>query len=203
MLDAIENPRNARSRRTRAALLDAARSLLEEQGTEALTMAAVAERAGVSRRAVYLHFASRTQPLTELFADVSEQEGLAASLQPGWTPRCRRRPARVGRPPGPASTRASLPSPWPSSGSAAATPTPPGTGGWSWPTSRPAAAGWPGGLARERRLARPWTVPAATDMLWALMSFELLEELLVDRGWSPARYRAHLAALLAATFLAH
>jgi hypothetical protein len=38
-------------------------------------------------------------------------------------------------------------------------------------------------------------------MLWALMSFELLEELLVDRGWSPARYRAHLAALLAATFL--
>jgi hypothetical protein len=44
-------------------------------------------------------------------------------------------------------------------------------------------------------------VPAATDMLWALMSFELLEELLVDRGWSPTRYRTHMAALLASTFL--
>ncbi|HSO53579.1 MAG TPA: TetR family transcriptional regulator, partial [Actinomycetes bacterium] len=46
MLDAIDRPQNARSRRTRAALLAAARSLLEEQGAEALTMAAVAERAG-------------------------------------------------------------------------------------------------------------------------------------------------------------
>src|SRR6266540_2122447 len=84
MLDATEKPRNARSRRTRAALLDAARALLEEQGTESLTMATVAERAGISRRAVYLHFASRTELLTELFGYVSEQEGLASSLEPVW-----------------------------------------------------------------------------------------------------------------------
>jgi hypothetical protein len=38
-------------------------------------------------------------------------------------------------------------------------------------------------------------------MLWALMSFDLLEELLVDRGWSARRYRTHLAALLRSTFL--
>jgi AcrR family transcriptional regulator len=84
MADAIEDPRNARSRRTRAALLAATRALLEEQGTEALTMAAVAERAGVSRRAVYLHFASRTELLTALFGYVSDQEGLAASLEQVW-----------------------------------------------------------------------------------------------------------------------
>src|SRR6266545_4126533 len=84
MLDSVEEPRNARSRRTRAALLDATRALLEEHGTEWLTMAAVAERAGVSRRAVYLHFASRAELLTELFGHVSEREGLAASLQPVW-----------------------------------------------------------------------------------------------------------------------
>jgi AcrR family transcriptional regulator len=93
-------------------------------------MAAVAERAGVSRRAVYLHFTSRAELLTELFAHVSEQEGLAASLQPVW--------------------------------------------------------------------AAP---DAAADMLWALMSFDLLEELLVDRGWSVRRYRTHLAALFRSTFL--
>jgi Bacterial regulatory proteins, tetR family len=101
-----------------------------EHGTESLTMAAVAERAGVSRRAVYLHFTSRAELLTELFAHVSEQEGLAASLQPVW--------------------------------------------------------------------AAP---DAAADMLWALMSFDLLEELLVDRGWSVRRYRTHLAALFRSTFL--
>src|SRR5215217_1613652 len=84
MADAIEDPRNARSRRTRAALLAATQVLLEEQGTEALTMAAVAERAGVSRRAVYLHFASRTELLTALFGYVSDQEGLAASLEQVW-----------------------------------------------------------------------------------------------------------------------
>jgi hypothetical protein len=38
-------------------------------------------------------------------------------------------------------------------------------------------------------------------MLWALMSYDLLEELLVDRGWSTRRYRTYLAALLRSTFL--
>jgi hypothetical protein len=56
-------------------------------------------------------------------------------------------------------------------------------------------------LAREQRLAPPWTVQTATDMLWALMSYELLEELMVDRGWSAGSYRTHLAALFRATFL--
>src|SRR5688572_23279920 len=55
----IETPANSRSRRTRSALLSAARDLLEEGGAEALTMSSVAERAGVTRRAVYLHFGVR------------------------------------------------------------------------------------------------------------------------------------------------
>jgi AcrR family transcriptional regulator len=38
-------------------------------------MAAVADRAGVSRRAVYLHYASRAELVTALFDYVSEQEG--------------------------------------------------------------------------------------------------------------------------------
>jgi AcrR family transcriptional regulator len=197
----IEDPRNARSRRTRVALLAAARSLLEERGSESLTMAAVAERAGVSRRAVYLHFASRAELLTELFHYVSEAEGLAASLQPVWEApdaaaaldewaghlaRFHPRVLAVAR----AIQRVRR-------------------------TDPDAAQHWDlvmrdqhaschrlaARLSAEQRLPRPWTVRTAADMLWALMSFDLLEELLVDRGWSVRRYRAHLAALLRSTFL--
>jgi len=201
MHEAIAEPRNARSRRTRAALLAAARALLEEHGAESLTMAAVAERASVSRRAVYLHFASRTELLTALFGYVSEQEGLTASLEPVWRApdaaaaleewarhlaRFHPRILAVAR----AVERVRR-------------------------TDPDAARHWElvmadqlaccrrlaTRLAAERRLAPPWTVRTTTDMLWALMSFDLLEELLVDRGWSPRRYRTHLAALLRATFL--
>ena len=200
-MEPIEEPRNARSRRTRAALLTATRSLLEEQGAESLTMAAVAERAGVSRRAVYLHFASRTELLTELFGYMSEQEGLAASLQPVWQApdaaaaleewarhlaRFHPRVLAVAR----AIQRVRRVDP-------------DAEAHWHLVMADQQAccrrlAAW---LARERRLAPPWTVPTAADMLWALMSYELLEDLLIDRGWSPRRYRTHLAALFRSTFL--
>jgi AcrR family transcriptional regulator len=201
MLESTQEPRNARSRRTRAGLLAATRALLEEQGAESLTMAAVAERAGVSRRAVYLHFASRTELLTELFGYVGEQEGLAASLQSVWQApdaaaalqqwaahlaRFHPRVLAVAR----AIQRVRRSDP-----DAAAH--------WQLVMADQQAschrlAAW---LAREQRLAPPWTVQTAADMLWALMSYELLEELLVDRGWSVRRYRAHLAALFKSTFL--
>ena len=201
MVEPIEEPRNARSRRTRAALLAATRSLLEEQGAEALTMAAVAERAGVSRRAVYLHFASRTELLTELFGYMSEQEGLAASLDPVWRApdaaaaleewarhlaRFHPRVLAVAR----AIQRVRRVDP-------------DADAHWQLVMADQQAccqrlAAW---LARERRLAAPWTVPTAADMLWALMSYELLEDLLVDRGWSQRRYRTYLAALFQSTFV--
>jgi len=201
MLEAIEEPRNARSRRTRAALLAATRALLEQQGTEPLTMAAVAEQAGVSRRAVYLHFASRAELLTELFGYVSQQEGLASSLEPVWQApdaaaaldqwarhlaRFHPRILAVAR----AIQRVRRVDP-------------DAAQHWELVMADQQAcchrlAAW---LAGEQRLAPPWTVQTAADMLWALMSFDLLEELLVDRGWSPRRYRTHLAALFRSTFL--
>ena len=201
MARTIQDPRNARSRRTSGALLDATRALLEERGAEALTMAAVAERAGVSRRAVYLHFSSRAELLRELFHHVSEQEGLVASLRAVWE----------------AGDAAAALDQWAghlarfhprilavaSAVQRVRHADPDAAAHWQLVVADQQAAcrrlaAW---LARERRLARPWTVQAAADMLWALMSFELLEQLLVDRGWSVRRYRTHLAALLRATFL--
>ncbi|CAN5159093.1 hypothetical protein BH20ACT5_BH20ACT5_01850 [soil metagenome] len=192
---------NARGRRTRAALLAGARALLEEGGFSALTMAAVAERAGVSRRAVYLHFASRAELATALFDHVSEAEGLAKSLATVWRapdaaaaldewarhlarfhPRVlavARAIERVRR------TDADAAAHW-------------------TVVARDQQAGcrrlaeW---LAGEDRLAAPWTVASATDMLWALMSFDILEQLTVDRGWSSRRYGDHLGVLFRSTFL--
>ncbi|MFF3321032.1 TetR/AcrR family transcriptional regulator [Streptomyces sp. NPDC002889] len=52
----------------RAALLDAARSLLSEGGTEALTFPALAERTGLARSSVYEYFRSRASVVEELCA---------------------------------------------------------------------------------------------------------------------------------------
>ncbi|MEU1042828.1 TetR/AcrR family transcriptional regulator [Streptomyces sp. NPDC005551] len=50
----------------RAALLDAARTLLSEGGTEALTFPALAERTGLARSSVYEYFRSRAAVVQEL-----------------------------------------------------------------------------------------------------------------------------------------
>ncbi|MFG3253530.1 TetR/AcrR family transcriptional regulator [Streptomyces sp. NPDC048172] len=52
----------------RAALLDAARSLLSEGGTEALTFPALAQSTGLARSSVYEYFRSRAAVVEELCA---------------------------------------------------------------------------------------------------------------------------------------
>jgi AcrR family transcriptional regulator len=51
------------AQRSRAALLTAARELMAETGPEALTVVAVAQRAGLNRSTAYQHFKSREQLL--------------------------------------------------------------------------------------------------------------------------------------------
>lgn len=77
----IETPQNARSRRTRKALQNAALDLLHDGGVGAVTMEAVACRAGYSRRAVYLHFGSRSELFVSLIDFVNEREGIDKSRQ--------------------------------------------------------------------------------------------------------------------------
>lgn len=197
----IAEPQNARSRRTCAALLAATRELLEEQGFDAVTMAAVAARAGVSRRAVYLHFSSRAELLTAVFSYLGEREDIGGSLRRVWEAadsvaalqewarhlaRIHPRLLAVAR----AADRVRRGDPeaaafWDRS-----------MGNWHAGCSRLVA--W---LDRDGRLAPPWTVDAAADMLWALMSFDVLEGLLVDRHWSPERYAEHLAVVFRKTFV--
>jgi AcrR family transcriptional regulator len=200
-LKQIPDATNARSRATRTALLAAARALLEESGFEALTMGAVAERASVTRRAVYLHFASRATLVDELFDFVTEAEGLAESTAPVWA----------------ASDSMSALEHW-AAHLARFHPqvieltraaerlhrTDPGAARHRnrYMREQLAAcrrlAAW---LQQERKLAAPWTVETAADMLFALISTDLLERLLVERRWSRKRLADHLAALLRGTFV--
>lgn len=197
----IDEPANARSRRTRRALLDATRTILERDGFDALTMAAIAEEAGVTRRGVYLHFGSVAALVTGLFDHVAEAEGLDASVAPVWeaadavaaldawarhladyhprviaVDRAVRRVEAVNQ--AAADHRARV--------SAAQEAI----------CSRLAC--W---LADEDRLAVGWTVATATDLLYGLIATELLGRLIEERGWSQAKLGDRVALLLRSTLV--
>lgn len=192
---------NARSRRTSEAILATTRRLIEERGFESVTMALVAEEVGVSRRAIYLHYASRTELLVAVFNRLGDEGDLPGSVQPVWDAPDAERALEewalhlsrfhidvltVSR----AIERARHADEvaeqlW----QAIMT-------NWRMHAGRLVRL-----LAREHRLAPPWTVSTATDMVCALMSFELTEHLVVARKWSRKRYAEHVTALLKATFL--
>lgn len=193
-------PTNARSRRTREALLRAARELLEGEGFGALTIGAVAERAGVSRRAVYLHFQSPSALIGALFDYVAESEGLQESLT-----RVRQAPDALTALDEWARHEATY----------HVRILPVARALEHAGRDHPDAATWRKRIADyqladcrmlaqrlhgEGRLAKGWTVATAADMLWALISTEMLERLLVDCRWSPPAYARLYAQLLRRTF---
>lgn len=192
----IVEPRNLRSRETRAAVLDATWALLEERGVAHTTMAAVAERAGVTRRALYLHFASRAEMFLALHAHVDERLDLAASLRPiaaapdavaaleafvahlaSFHARIRAIDLAIAREKDTDPDLALL--------------VRQGTDAW-----RGACLGIACRLADEGRLAAPWTVDEAADLLWNQMFPDVLDRLTVERGWTLERYRELVTAQL-------
>jgi AcrR family transcriptional regulator len=197
----IQTPQNARSRRTCEALLAATRALVTEQGFEPLTMAAVADRAGVSRRAVYLHFTSRAELVGSLLQYVGEVEDLGGSLQKVWQApdslaavdewarhlaRAHPKILDVAR----AADRVHRSDPdaalvWEESMR-------------RWQLGSRRLVTW---LHDEGNLAAPWTVDTAADMMWALMSLDTLERLTVDCRWSNKRYADRMALLFRSTFV--
>jgi AcrR family transcriptional regulator len=195
-MDRIEHPHNERSRRTRAAVLDATWRLLEEEGASSVTMASVAARAGVSRRAIYLHFASRGDLLLALHEHVDRVLDLEASVRPvreapdgvallrelaAHLARYHPRILRIDRALEAARrSDADVARLWDQ-----------GLQVWHDGCREIARR-----LSDEDRLAPPFTVETAADLLVALMRHDLLESLIVDRGWSPERYRDTLAEIM-------
>jgi AcrR family transcriptional regulator len=186
---------------TRRRILDAARALLEARPGADIAMGEVADRAGVSRQALYLHFADRT----DLFLEVSRLADATA-----------RTPARQRRideaPTGRDALREAI-----------------ALQAWLKPRLRgvataidvlrrtdPAAdAAWRerehARLGRceqvvqrlhdEGELAPGWDVASAARCYWAVTSQRVWDDLVLDQGWTTARYRKHMTVLLEAALL--
>jgi AcrR family transcriptional regulator len=200
-VDHISEPQNARSRRTRAAILDAAWQLLEELGGRGLVMGEVARRAGVSRRALYLHFASRGDLVLALHEHIDEALDLESSVRP-----VREAPDAVAALDAFAAHLASFHRKTLAIGRAVV------HGRHSDPDLAALYEGgievWLAGcrklakrLAGEGRLAEPWTVATAADMMLALMRDEVVETLAVERAWPLEQHARLLAMLLRRTFV--
>jgi AcrR family transcriptional regulator len=200
-VDRIETPRNQRSRDTRAQLLDAAWRLLEEQGGAALTMASVAKAAEVSRSGLYLHFTSRGQLFVELLDHIDEQLDVGGSLRAvddavdaeaaltAWARHVATYHYRLI-----AVVRAV---------DRCRHSDPDAEALW-----QRATAGWYGRclsvterLRQQGRLAEPWTSTSAADLLWALMSVELVDNLRNERTWSTDELIERLRLIAARTLL--
>lgn len=82
-VDPAASPRKRLSRDDRhAQLLEVARDLIRDDGTDELTLARLADRAGVTKPLVYDHFGDRSGVLAELYRafEARQRDTLAASL---------------------------------------------------------------------------------------------------------------------------
>jgi AcrR family transcriptional regulator len=200
-VDRIDQPQNARSRRTRTALLDSALALARTEGAEAVTMERLAAEAGVSRRGAYLHFASRTDLFVALRAHVDEQFDLAASIRPmqeatglgemvdAWA----RHVATYHHQIMPLVRMIDL--------ERRTDPDAQALHDESMEAWMAGCRAFAGAAAASGQLAPPWDVDSTADLLWALMGVELLEDLVEDRGWSEEAYAQRLALVARRTLL--
>lgn len=185
---------------TRERILEATRTLIEEKGA-GVAMERIAGRAGISRRAVYLHFATRTDLLLALVAHVDETGGLAqrgrrvreassgiealdefVALNASYNPEI----DGVAR----ALERAR-------------------------DVDEAAAAAWQDRMSGRRRtcrriarrleadgtLATGWSIESAADLIWTLTNIPVWRDLVRDRGWSQRRYRDRIGEVLQATLV--
>lgn len=197
----IDVPSNARSRRTREALLSSSRNILVDKGFEALTISEIAKETGVTRRTVYLHFASRAAIVAALFDYVATTEGLQESVDRVWSAPdavtalsewarhfsdyhlrvlpVDRAVARVqSHDADAAAHRAKVTS--------------------AKHANCRRLAEW---LDREKRLAPAWTVETCADMMTALTTSDVVETLVIDRQWTSHDFADAFATLLVSTFV--
>ena len=181
---------------TRTRILEAALKRIDRSKGADVAMAEIAEAAGVSRQALYLHFADRTELLIAVAHHVDARRGLGAKLQ-----------AISDASDGVAAMLAMValqaednPSLWPIARTFEAVRR----------TDRAAEKAWQDRL--NNRLAMCRSIVArmhtdgslrqgldadtAADVLWTLTSLRMWEDLVVQRGWSGERYRTQVGALL-------
>jgi len=172
---------------TRARILDTAWTLVRERGIGAVTVADVAAATGVSRQLLYVYFENRAGLLVAMARRHDVRSGFAG----------RAAEAR-SLPPVAALERllrlwfAYLPEILPVARALEAAAVNGDEGGVAWRDRmgdlREMFAAAVARVEGEGRLAEGWTVPAATDWVWARAQPATFSHLVGDRGWPPGDY---------------
>lgn len=186
---------------TRTRILETTIRMLEEHGGRGVRMGDIARESGISRQAVYLHFASRTELLVAATRYLDEKLDVDRRLAPS-------RAATSG------SERLALyiecwgnyiPDIY---GVAKALLL-------AQDTDEAAAAAWKDRMAAMRdgcraaidalhadgNLASGWSRPKATDALWTMLLVPNWEALTIECGWSTKQYVRWMTTLARQTFV--
>ncbi len=186
---------------TKSRILEATWRLLEAQQGQGVSMSDIASEVGISRQAVYLHFASRTELMIATLSYVDQVKGLDERLE-------RLQSVRSG-----AEHLEACVEVWGNyipeiDGLARAIML-------AKDTDEAMAAAWNNSMGclrdvcrttiemldREGRLNTEWTQDEATDMLWTMISIPNWEQLTIECGWSTRQYVQYMKALLKRTFV--
>ena len=186
---------------TRIKILEATWKLLEQRGGVGVRMSDIAKRAGVSRQAVYLHFATRIELMSATTKYVDELRGLEKRL------------ARVQQSKNATEMLNTYVDVWGNYipeiyGLAKALLV-------ARASDEAAEAAWNdcmgdlrqgcreivGALKKENNLAASWSAEKASDMMWTMLSFQTWEHLTIDCGWSVDQYVTQMQTTLRATFV--
>jgi AcrR family transcriptional regulator len=186
---------------SRERILDTAFQLVSEQGANAVTMAAIADAAGLSRQMVYVHFRSRAGLLTAMARDRDRRSGFADRVA-----------AARELPPAEALERllrewlAYVPEILPVARALEAAAITGEAGGSAWRDRmgdlHAVFADAVGRVADAGGLAKGWTSEAATDWAWARCQPSGYEHLVVERGWSAEEYTERTVRFVLSELLA-
>lgn len=186
---------------TRTRILEATVKTLEETGGRGVRMGDIAKATGISRQALYLHFASRTELLiaaTLYRGDLLDVEGRLAPSRAATSgvERLRLYIEFWGHfVPEIYSVAKALMSAQDSDEDAAAA--------WHdrmW-AMRDGCRAAIDALHKDGKLAKPWTRPKATQALWTMLLVPNWEHLTQECGWSTNQYIKWMNTLAQRTFV--
>jgi AcrR family transcriptional regulator len=181
---------------TRLRILDAALRLVTRKGGADVTLGEVARASGVSRQALYLHFADRAALFLAVVRHADERRGLAAMIQ-----RVQEAPTGEAALREMAAAQARMnPGIWPLARALDSVRRADDAAERSWQERLShrleGCRALVAQLAREGSLEPALGADVASDLLWTLTSLRMWEDLVLLRGWSAQKYEQILGDLL-------
>jgi AcrR family transcriptional regulator len=192
---------SSRQRNTREAILQATVEMLEAHGGRGVRMGDIAKAAGISRQAVYLHFATRSELLVAATKYLDEVLELERRLAPSRTA-------------GSGAERLALyidfwgnyiPEIYAVAKALLLARDSDGAAAAAWKdrmlAMRDGCDAAIEALQADAMLAPGWTRDRATDVLWTMLSVPNWENLTAECGWSTQQYVRWMKTLAERTFV--